>query len=121
MTEVDNNLEVVLPPDSVRDDAMLATAANNALAAGATVPEGVEATARNGNLTLTGAVQYLSQHAAVEKVVSGLIGVAQVRNEINVVCGVEPDDVKQLVRRVLHRSALVPDDSDVRIERGTRP
>ena len=100
---------------------MLATAANNALAAGATVPEGVEATARNGNLTLTGAVQYLSQHAAVEKVVSGLIGVAQVRNEINVVCGVEPDDVKQLVRRGLHRSALVPDDSDVRIERGTRP
>ena len=116
VTEVRNNLEVVLPPDSVRDDAMLTTAANNALAADATVPEGVEATARNGNLTLTGTVQYLSQRAAVEKVVSGLIGVRQVRNEINVVCGVEPTDVKQLVRRALDRSALVPDDSDVRID-----
>ena len=116
MTEVRNNLEVVLPPDSVRDDAMLTTAANNALAADATVPEGVEATARNGNLTLTGTVQYLSQRAAVEKVVSGLIGVRHVRNEINVVCGVEPTDVKQLVRRALDRSALVPDDSDVRID-----
>jgi hypothetical protein len=31
VTEVHNNLEVVLPPDSVRDDAMLTTAANNAL------------------------------------------------------------------------------------------
>ncbi len=116
VTEVHNNLEVVLPPDSVRDDAMLTTAANNALAADATVPEGVEATARNGNLTLTGTVQYLSQRAAVEKVVSGLIGVRHVRNEINVVCGVEPADVKQLVRRALDRSALVPDDSDVRID-----
>jgi osmotically-inducible protein OsmY len=116
VTEVHNNLEVVLPPDSVRDDAMLTTAANNALAADSTVPEGVEATARNGNLTLTGTVQYLSQRAAVEKVVSGLIGVRQVRNEIKVVCGVEPADVKQLVRRALDRSALVPDDSDVRID-----
>ena len=89
---------------------------DNALAADATVPEGVEATARNGNLTLTGTVQYLSQRAAVEKVVSGLIGVRQVRNEINVVCGVEPADVKQLVRRALDRSALVPDDSDLPID-----
>jgi hypothetical protein len=40
VTEVHNNLEVVLPPDSVRDDAMLTTAANNALAADATVPNG---------------------------------------------------------------------------------
>jgi osmotically-inducible protein OsmY len=116
VTEVHNNLEVVLPPDSVRDDATLTTTANNALAANATAPESVEATARNGNLTLTGTVQYLSQRAAVEKVVSGLIGVRHVRNEIDVVCGVEPADVKQLVRRALDRSALVPDDSDVRID-----
>jgi hypothetical protein len=39
---------------------MATTAANNALAASTAVPEGVEATARNGNLTLTGAVKYLS-------------------------------------------------------------
>jgi osmotically-inducible protein OsmY len=116
VTEVHNHLEVVLPPGSVRDDAMLTTAANNFLAADTTVPEGVEAAARNGNLTLTGTVQYLSQRAAVEKVVSGLTGVRRVTNEIDVVCGIEPADVKQLVRRALDRSALVPDDSDVRVD-----
>ena len=45
VTEVHSHLEVVLPPGAVRDDAMLTTAANNALAADATVPEGVEAIA----------------------------------------------------------------------------
>jgi osmotically-inducible protein OsmY len=116
VTEVHNHLEVALPPGAIRDDAMLTTAANNALAADATVPEGVEATATNGNLTLTGTVQYLSQRAAVEKVVSGLIGVRHVQNQIDVVCGVEPADVKQLVRKALDRSALVPDDSDVLVD-----
>jgi osmotically-inducible protein OsmY len=63
VTNVHNHLEVVLPPGDVRDDAMLTTAANHALAADVTVPAGVEATARNGNLTLTGTVQYASQRA----------------------------------------------------------
>jgi osmotically-inducible protein OsmY len=105
-----------LPPDSVRDDAMLTTAANNALAADATVPEDVEATVTDGNPTLTGTVQYLSQRAAVEKVVGGLIGVRHVRNEIDVISGVDAADVKRLVRKALDRSALVPDDSDVLVD-----
>jgi osmotically-inducible protein OsmY len=95
---------------------MLTTAANNALAADTTVPEGVEATAKNGDLTLTGTVQYLSQRPAVEKVVSGLIGVRHVRNETGVISGVEPADVELLIWRALDRSALVPDDSDVQVD-----
>ena len=51
---VHNHLEVVLPPGDYRDNAALTTMANNALALNITVPDGVEATARNGNLTLTG-------------------------------------------------------------------
>jgi osmotically-inducible protein OsmY len=58
VTNVLNHLEVVLPPDDYRDDAMLTTAANNALALNVTVPDGVEATARDGNLTLTGTVTW---------------------------------------------------------------
>ena len=116
VTGVHNHLEVMLPPSAVRDDAMLTTAANNAHAADATAPEGVEATAKNGDLTLTGTVQYLSERAAVETVVSELIGVRNVRNEIGVVSGVEPADVEQLVRMALDRSALVPDDSDVHVD-----
>src|SRR3984893_12090179 len=55
VTDVHNHLEVVLPESDYRDDAMLTTAANNALTLNITVPDGVEATAHDGNLKLTGA------------------------------------------------------------------
>ena len=55
---VHNHLQVVLSDQDYRDDAILTTAANSALALNVTVPDGVEATARDGNLTLTGAVEY---------------------------------------------------------------
>src|SRR5438876_1026471 len=55
---VHNHLEVVLPPGDYRDDATLTTMANNALTLSIAVPDGVEATAKNGNLTLTGTVSY---------------------------------------------------------------
>jgi septum formation inhibitor MinC len=45
---------------------MLTTAANNALTLNVTVPDGVEATARDGNLTLTGRVSYGAERAAAE-------------------------------------------------------
>jgi len=113
VTNVHNHLEVVLPPGDVRDDAMLTTAANDALAANVTVPEGIEATARNGDLTLTGTVNYGSQRAAVEKAVRELTGVRNVKDDIEVAFAVDPADVSELVKQALHRSALVPDDSDV--------
>ena len=94
VTRVHNHLEVVLPPEDYRDDAMLTTAANNALAASATAPEGVEATAENGNLTLTGAVKYLSERAAAESAVSGLTGVRNIKDEIQLVFDVDPADVQ---------------------------
>src|ERR1700745_467403 len=55
---VHNHLEVVLPPGDYRDDAMLTTTANTALTLNIGVPAGVEATAENGNLTLTGTARY---------------------------------------------------------------
>ena len=113
MTRVHNHLEVVLAPEEHRDDAMLTTAANKALAASATAPEGVEATASNGNLTLTGAVKYPSQRAAAESAVSGLIGVRNVKDEIGLVFDVDPADVSQLVKQALERRAVPPDDSHV--------
>ncbi len=58
--KVHNHLEVVLPPGDYRDDAMLTTAANNALTLNITVPDGVEATARDGNLTLSSSLRQAS-------------------------------------------------------------
>src|SRR5580692_1890014 len=56
--KVQNQLEVVLPAGDYRDDATLTTTANNALTVNVAVPDGVEATAANGNITLTGIVTY---------------------------------------------------------------
>lgn len=113
VTSVHNHLEVVLPPGDYRDDAMLTTAANNALAASTAVPEGVEATARNGNLTLTGAAKYPSQCAAAESAVGGLTGVRNIKDEIGLVFDVDPADVNPLVKEALDQHAVPVDDSRV--------
>jgi len=101
---VHNHLEVVLPPGDYRDDAVLTTTANNALALNVTVPDGIEAAARDGNLTLTGTVPNGPQRAAAEAAVAGLTGV---RN---------PATVNLLVHDALDRWALIPDDSDVTVD-----
>ena len=116
VTDVYNHLEVVLPPDDYRDDAMLTTAANNALALNITVPDGVEATAHDGNLTLTGTVSYGSQRAAAEQAVSGLVGLRNVRDDIEIAYDADPVDLDLHVQEALDRSALVPDDSDVEVD-----
>ena len=113
VTNVHNHLEVVLPPEDYRDDAMLTTAANNALTLNVTVPDGIEATARDGNLMLTGTVTYGAQRSAAERAVAGLTGVHNVRDDIEVGYDADPIDVNVLVQDALDRYALIPDDSDV--------
>jgi osmotically-inducible protein OsmY len=110
---VANHLEVVLPDGDFRDDAMLTTAANNALAHNVTVPDGVEATANDGNITLNGTVSYGTERAAAETAVSGLIGVRNIRNGIDISYIIDPVNVDLHVQQALDRSSLVPDGSDV--------
>jgi osmotically-inducible protein OsmY len=110
-----NHLQVVLPDADFRDDTMLTTAANNALAQNVTVPDGVEATAEDGNLTLTGAVAYGTERAAAEQAVAGLTGVRNVRDDIEISYDADPVDVDLHVQEALRRSALVSDDSDVKV------
>ena len=112
---VHNHLEVVLPDADYRHDAMLTTAANNALTLNVTVPDGVEATARDGDLTLTGTVSYGAERAAAELAVAGLTGVRNVEDDIDVSYDADPVDVDLHVQEALDRSALVPDDSDVSV------
>jgi len=113
---VHNHLEVFLPDGDYRDDAMLTTAANNALALNVTVPDGVEATAGDGNLTLTGLVTYGRQRQAAELAVAGLTGVRNVKNDIDVSYDTDPVDVTWLVQDALDRNALVSDNSDVSVD-----
>ena len=110
-----NHLEVALSEADFRDDVMLITAANNALAQNVTVPNGVEATASDGNVTLTGTVSFGTERAAAERAVAGLTGVRNIRDDIEISYDTDPVDVDLHVQEALGRSALVPDDSDVEV------
>ncbi len=113
---VHNHLEVVLLEGDYRDDATLTTTANNALMLNVTVPDGVEATAKNGNLTLTGTVSYGSERAAAELTVAGLAGVRNIKDDIQISNDADLIDVTLLVQDALDRYALIPDDSDVVVD-----
>jgi osmotically-inducible protein OsmY len=114
--KLQNHLEVVLPDLTYRDDAMLTTAANNALALNVNVPDGVEATAANGNLTLTGTVSHGPERTAAEQAVTYLTGVRNVRDDIEISIDADPADVTLNVQDALDRYALIADDSDVTID-----
>ena len=116
VTSVHNHLEVVLLPESYRDDAMLTTMANNALTANISVPAAVEAVAGNGNITLSGTVRYGSERAAAELAVAGLTGVRNVQDEIDIAWDADPVDVTLSVQEALDRNALMLDDSDVTVD-----
>jgi osmotically-inducible protein OsmY len=113
---VHNHLAVELPTGDYRDDVQLTTAANNALTWDVTVPAGIEATARDGNLTLTGAVDYGAQRTAAELAVSGLTGVRNIKDEIVINLSADPGDVTAGVQDALDRNALILDDSDVLVD-----
>ena len=114
--KVHNHLQVVLPDADYRDDAMLTTAANNTLTLNVTVPDGVEAAARDGNLMLTGTVRYGRQRDAAELAVAGLIGVRNVTDDIDISHDADPADIIWLVQDALNRNALIGDDSDVSVD-----
>jgi osmotically-inducible protein OsmY len=116
VTSVHNHLEVMLPAGNDRDDPLLTTAANNALELNVTVPDGVEATAHNGNITLTGIVRYGYQRMAAETTVAALTGVRNVRNDIEIAWDADPVNVTIAVQDALDRNALIPDNSDVAVD-----
>jgi osmotically-inducible protein OsmY len=116
VTSVHNHLEVMLPFGDYRDDPVLTTAANNALAMDVTVPSDVEATARDGNLRLAGTVQFGSQRLAAADAVSGLIGVRNIHNDIDVQSTADPTEVTNRVQGALDRHSLIADDSDIVID-----
>lgn len=87
VTAVHNLLGVALPSDDYGDDAALARLANDALAADVAVPKGIQASAREGNLLLTGTVSSSAQRAAAENAVAGCGGVLSITNQIVVESG----------------------------------
>ena len=103
-----NHLEVVLPTGDYRDDATLTTMANNALTLNIPVPNSVEATAKNGNLTLTGTVSYGAERTAARHTVAGLTGVRNLSDDIVISNDANPVDVTLSVQeaRVWRRGGV---------------
>lgn len=116
VTRVRNHLMVVLPPADYRDDPMLTTAANNALATTVTVPNTVEASATDGDVWLTGMVSYRFERDAAERAIAKLTGVRSITDDIDIFSEEEAADVTMLVQDALDRYALIPDGSDVEVE-----
>ncbi len=116
VTRVHNHLMVVLPAADYRDDAMLTTAANNALALTVTVPGNVEASASDGDVWLTGMVGNRFERDSAERAVAGLTGVRNIIDDIEIFSDVEAADVSFLVQGALDRYALIADDSDVMVD-----
>jgi osmotically-inducible protein OsmY len=114
--KLQNHLEVVLPSGDYRDDPTLTTTANDALTLNIAVPDGVEATAKNGNVTLAGTVSYGTERSAAEQAVAYLTGVRNVKDDIDISIDADPADVTHNVQDALDRYALIPDDSDVFVE-----
>ena len=90
--------------------------ANNALTLNIAVPDGVEAVAKNGNLTLTGIVGYGTERTAAEQAVTYLTGVRNVKDDIDISTDADPIDVTLSVQDALDRYALILDDSDVAVD-----
>ena len=84
VSRVHNQLVVALPPGDYRDDATLTAAANDALTLGHTEPVLVKATAKNGDITLSGAVHGAAGRAAAEAMIASLTGVRSVTNHIQI-------------------------------------
>jgi osmotically-inducible protein OsmY len=82
--DVDNQLEVALPLGDHRDDSTLTAMANNALTLGHTDQVPVTATAKNGDITLTGALRSSAERAAAEATIADLTGVRSITNDIHV-------------------------------------
>jgi osmotically-inducible protein OsmY len=115
VTKVHNHLMVDLPVTDYRDDPMLTTAANNALAASATVPGSVEASASEGNVWLTGTVGNRFQRDEAERSVAVLTGVRGIADDIEIFTDIQTEDVAELVEDALLRYGFLPGDSDIRV------
>jgi osmotically-inducible protein OsmY len=115
VTRVHNHLMVDLPVADYRDDPMLTTAANNALALTVTVPGTVEASASEGNVWLTGMVGNRFQRDEAERSVAGLTGVRGIADDIEIFTDIQVEDVSELVQDALFRYGLLPGDSDIRV------
>jgi len=112
---VQNELEVRLLTEHRRDDAELRGSVLKALSWNVLVPEGVDATVKDGVVTLTGKVDFRHQREEADSTVRNLKGVTEIHDEIKVKSPAMAADVSERIEKAFKRSAQI-DAGEVEIE-----
>jgi osmotically-inducible protein OsmY len=115
VTGVDNELQVRLLVGHKRSDAELRGTVLNALSSNVFVPDGVDATVKDGVVTLTGKVDYSSQRDEAEAAVRNLKGVAEIHDEIKVRNEAMEADLSHQIEKAFKRTAKI-DAHHVKVE-----
>jgi osmotically-inducible protein OsmY len=113
---VENHLEVRLGPDDRWEDADVRGDVLQALMLDSRVPTSVEATVKDGAVTLTGPVDWRYQRDEAEMVTDNVPGVASVQNHIVLdrpITRLDAADVATGIRRALRRNARLDADAIV--------
>jgi len=101
---VANELEVHLPPEHQRRDAVLTEVARNELRHTVQLPtDALHIDIEDGCITLTGTVSWAFQRRRAEQALRYLIGVKAIHNRIEVKTRAAPANLKQHIRRALDR------------------
>jgi osmotically-inducible protein OsmY len=108
ITDVDNQLRVVLMTEHRHDDAEIRAQALQRLIWSSAVPEGVDAEVEDGRLTLSGEVDWRHQADAAYDAVADLVGVTDVINRIAIRPRfTETATIADDIQRALVRSAQI--------------
>ncbi len=106
VTAVANELEVRLPSLSQRDQTDIAVDLAQAMAINVNVPkDSVQATVRNGWVTLDGTVKWDFQRFAAAKIARQARGVLGVTNDIKLEAAEAAQDIEKDIRAALNRYA----------------
>jgi osmotically-inducible protein OsmY len=121
VTQLHNELQVRLLNDNRRDDADLRGAVLQALMLDAVVPSTVDATVRDGLVTLTGTAAYQFERAEAEFVAGNILGVAWIDDDITLTApSASTGDVKHSIKKALERDAkLDAEELSVESSNGT--
>jgi osmotically-inducible protein OsmY len=105
---VDNALDVRLLDEDRRDDADLRGDVLQALMLDALVPTTIDATVKDGYVTLGGVAQWQYQRDEAEFVAGNVPGVAGLHDDVYLtVPSADPEDVEQSITEALERSAKI--------------
>jgi osmotically-inducible protein OsmY len=116
-----DRLKVRILDTERRDDADLRGAVLQALALDSLIPSTIDATARDGAVTLTGWAPYNFQRDEAKFVAGNVAGVTELRDEIELTIGPTPaDDVRHSIENALERDARLDAEAlSVETEDGT--